>query len=131
MLTIAASKGWEVQCADITRAFLQTEDLDREVYVIPPPEAQIPNNKVWKLKRAVYGLIDASRGFFLNHSDKHKKFGFEALRMDPATFVMKRKGEPKAISASHVDDTNTIASKEDVKKIGEFVGKQFKCRACC
>ena len=28
MLTIAASKGWEIRCSDISRAFLQTEDIN-------------------------------------------------------------------------------------------------------
>ena len=46
--------------------------------------------------------------------------------MDPAAFVMKKKGKPRVISASHMDDTITIACREDVKKISEFVGKQFK-----
>ena len=53
MLTLAASKGLQVQCNDIQRAFLQTVGIDRDVYVQAPPEAQLPNGKVWKLKRAV------------------------------------------------------------------------------
>ena len=39
MLTLAITKGWTIQCADITRAFLQTEQITRDVFVIPPKEA--------------------------------------------------------------------------------------------
>jgi len=126
MLTIAASKGWEVTCSDISRAFLQTEDISRDVYVLPPPEANVRRGKVWKLKRAAYGLIDSSRSFFLNHATKLQKFGFEALKMDPAGFVLKSKDDLEAISASHVDDEITVSDKDKSKKIKDFMSKHFK-----
>ena len=67
MLTEAVRKGWEVKSSDVTRAFLQTSEIDREVYVKPPIEAGLPGNKVWKLKRPAYGLIDAAHCFFINN----------------------------------------------------------------
>ena len=57
-------------------------------FVIPPKEAKVSLGKVWKLKRAAYGLIDFSRGFFLNQSSKLQQLGFEALQMDPASFIL-------------------------------------------
>ena len=33
--TLAAQYGWEVVTSDVTSAFLQSDQLDREVYVIP------------------------------------------------------------------------------------------------
>ena len=126
MLTIAASKGWEVQCSDVTRAFLQTEDIDREVYVIPPIEASVPSHKCWRLKRAAYGLLDASRGFFINHSNKLKKFGFEALKMDPAAFILKKDGELEACNANHVDDAANMSTLTKCKEIQDFMSKHFK-----
>ena len=76
MLALAATKNLNINCADIKRAFLQTEPISRDVYVKPPIEAQIPNNKCWKLKRSVYGLVDASRAFFLRHAKGLKELGF-------------------------------------------------------
>ena len=67
--------GRTISCSDVTRAFLQTEDLKRDIYVVPPIEAKIHASKCWKLKRAAYGLIDASRGFFLNYSKKLQGLG--------------------------------------------------------
>ena len=126
MLTIAKSKGWEIRCSDVSRAFLQTDEISREVLVIPPKEAKVSFGKVWKLKRAAYGLIDASRGFFLNHSSKLQKLGFEALQMDPATFILKENDNLKAISAAHVDDTITVAKKTKSEEIQNYMSKHFK-----
>ena len=61
MLAIANSKKWDIECSDITRAFLQTEDLSRDIFVQPPLEVSLKKGKVWRLKRSGYGLIDASR----------------------------------------------------------------------
>ena len=44
---------------DIKTAFLQGEELTCEVYIIPPKELRRPGI-VWRLKKFVYGLIDAS-----------------------------------------------------------------------
>ena len=126
MLTLAVTNGWEIKCSDISRAFLQTDDIKRDVFVIPPKEARVGRGKVWKLKRAAYGLLDASRGFFLNHSSKLQQQGFEALKMDPATFILKEDDELIAMNAAHVDDTITIAEKEKGEEIAEFMSKHFK-----
>ena len=125
MLTIAASKGWEISCSDVTRAFLQTEDLRRDIYVIPPIEAKVPANKCWKLKRAAYGLIDASRGFFLNYSKKLQNLGFEALKMDPAAFILKSKGSLEALNACHVDDSIGMATGSKLEEIQKNMSQHF------
>ena len=126
MLTIAKSKGWKIRCSDISRAFLQTENITRDVFVIPPKEAKVSLGKVWKLRRAAYGLIDSSRGFFLNHSSKLQQLGFEALQMDPASFILKDNDDLKAISAAHVDDTITVAEKKKSEEIQNHMSAQFK-----
>ena len=66
LLNEAVRRDWEVGSSDVTRAFLQTSDINRQVYVIPPPEAEVPAGKVWLLKRLAYGLIDAANSFYLN-----------------------------------------------------------------
>jgi hypothetical protein len=44
---------------DVSTAFLQGMPLDRLVYVVPPPQVTSPPGLVWKLRQALYGLIDA------------------------------------------------------------------------
>ena len=60
LLTLAASKNWEIQIMDIKSAFLQGKDISRDVYISPPKESDTPKGKIWKLKKTLYGLIDAA-----------------------------------------------------------------------
>jgi len=48
MIAIAANEGWGLRSIDISAAFLQGREMDREVYVQPPPEIAMPGT-VWKL----------------------------------------------------------------------------------
>ena len=70
LLTVAASKGWKIRCSDVTRAFLQSAEIKRDVHVKPPKEADVKKGFCWKLEKTVYGLKDATRGFYLNQGDK-------------------------------------------------------------
>ena len=86
MLVEAIRKGWDINSSDVTRAFLQTSEIDRNVYVKPPIEAGVPENKVWRLKKPAYGLIDAAHSFFINFADSLIKLGCETCNLDNATF---------------------------------------------
>ena len=44
--------------------YLQTNKLDREVFVRPPDDIK-KEGKIWKLLKPFYGLDDASRKFYL------------------------------------------------------------------
>ena len=41
IFTICASKSWKIHSIDISTAFLQGKSIDREVYVLPPAEANV------------------------------------------------------------------------------------------
>ena len=58
-LAIIATNKWELRSLDIKTAFLQGNKLSRDVY-LKPLEANCETNFVWKLKKCVYGLPDAS-----------------------------------------------------------------------
>ena len=64
LLTLAASKDWEIQTTDVKSAFLQGKNISRDVYISPPKESDTPKGKIWKLKKTLYGLIDAARQFY-------------------------------------------------------------------
>ena len=46
---IVTQKQWKLNTTDIKTAFLQGDELDREVYLYPPKEAN--TNRIWKLKK--------------------------------------------------------------------------------
>ena len=100
---------------DVHRAFLQTEDISRTVYIKPPVEAGLPPNKGWLLKRAVYGLVDPSRAYFVTHAKELKELGMYPLQFDPANFVKHKEGEFEAAYAAHVDECFAVGGKKTLK----------------
>ena len=62
-LTLIAAQKWKVNSLDVKTAFLQGRAIDRDIYVRPPKEAD--TTMIWKLKKTVYGLNDASRSWYL------------------------------------------------------------------
>ena len=63
--TIAAKEKWEIKSSDVTCAFLQGVDIERDVFLLPPKERRVPG-MLWKLLKPVYGLVDAPRGWLLD-----------------------------------------------------------------
>ena len=133
MLIEAVRQGWEISSSDVTRAFLQTSEIDRNVYVRPPLEAGVPDNKVWKLKRPAYGLIDAAHSFFINHAESIISLGCEPCKMDNATYYYfndgSRPGDEErhlgGIVGSHIDDSLSVSDDNMRKKVLENMKKKF------
>ena len=60
------NEGFKMASVDITGAFLQSEKIDREIFVRPPPDIRKSNpGIIWKLNKPLYGLDDACRRFYL------------------------------------------------------------------
>lgn len=77
IIGLAASKGWEIHHLDVKTAFLHG-DLKEEVYVSQPQGFIVKGqeNKVYRLKKALYGLRQAPRAWNvkLNHILRGLKF---------------------------------------------------------
>lgn len=104
ILSIVASMGWTLKTTDIKSAFLQGKEMDREVYITPPREANVPDGKIWKLLHCLYGLNDAARHFYQSVVETLKNLGCNCSSLDPALFFFRRDGKLEGIVASHVDD---------------------------
>ena len=103
-LSIAASKGWTIKSTDIKSAFLQSDEIDRVVYLKPPREASC-KNKVWRLKKSLYGLNDAARQFFVSLTNELNRLGCKQSVLDPTLHFMTGKNNtPIGIILTHVDD---------------------------
>ena len=64
IMAISAAVHWEIKTTDSKSAFLQGQEIDREVFLTPPKEAGCSAGVLWKLKRCLYGLNDAARQFY-------------------------------------------------------------------
>ena len=52
MLALTAQKQWKLNAIDIKAAFLQGDEIDRELFVIPPKEANTTN--IWRIKMYIW-----------------------------------------------------------------------------
>ena len=99
---VAASNKWTVKVLDIKSAFLQGRDIDREVYVKPPVEAG--KGIVWRLKKTIYGLNDASRKWYLRIKGSLEKYGAKMSIYDEALFFYYQEKVLSGLVCLHVDD---------------------------
>lgn len=103
-MSIMASKGWRCKSIDIKAAFLQGNKIEREVFLVPPKEAECPKGTLWKLKKCVYGLNDAARSWYFTVRTFLVKLGCTQLKTDPASFYWYNDGELSGVFIMHVDD---------------------------
>ena len=75
--------------ADIKLAFLQGKALDRDVYLMPPKEAGAHDVKLWKFKRCLHGLNDATTQFYNSVVEVLKNLNCRQHSLDPSLFYMK------------------------------------------
>ena len=101
-LTLMASKQWKCMSLDVKSAFLQSSQLERDIFLVPPKEAN--TNKLWKLNKAVYGLNEASRKWYHRLSEELLKLGMKKSRYDEALFYWKKNDVLEGIITIHVDD---------------------------
>ncbi len=118
-LTIFSSKTWNVRTMDVKQAFLQSDELQRAVYVIPPKEADLSPETIWRLKTAVYGLADASRQWcFTAKRDLIDELGLFQMKLEQAVFDgLDREGNLNGILLMHVDDFLYAGSEGFIKKV--------------
>ena len=84
-LTIISSFSWYLNSIDIKTAILQGKEMECTVYLKPPKEAE--TNKVWRLKKCVYGLADASRYWYLHLKDVLINLGATVCNVDQRMFL--------------------------------------------
>ncbi|XP_076956395.1 uncharacterized protein LOC143631538 [Bidens hawaiensis] len=103
-LAYAASKNIRVFQLDVKSAFLNGK-IDEEVYVAQPPGFEDPMypNRVYKLKKALYGLHQAPRAWYDELSNHLLENGFKRGAIDK-TFFYKRKGSDLLMLQVYVDD---------------------------
>ena len=102
-LALSANEGFEVKTLDVTTAFLQGNPLDRDIYIEPPPE-KADSSIVWKLKKACYGLYDASRRWYMAVRETLLSMGMKSVTGDDAFFYLNKKGKLHGLCVLHVDD---------------------------
>ncbi|CAC5364881.1 unnamed protein product [Mytilus coruscus] len=104
VLAILAQRGWKTRTMDIKTAFLQGAEIERKIYVKPPIEAQC-KDIIWKLRKCVYGLSDASLSWYNRVKEVLEQCKVSVSKVDPAVFFWKNnKRQREGVLTCHVDD---------------------------
>ena len=102
MTCIVASYKWQIKSIDVKQAFLQGRNLERNVLLRPPPEAC--TNKLWQLRKCIYGLADAPREFYLRLREELVQLGLTPCPADQGLFMWFPGDDLCGILICHVDD---------------------------
>lgn len=118
LLCLGLQLGMDIDHLDVTTAFLNGE-LKEEVYLEQPEGYILGKNKVCKLKRAIYGLKQASRVWYEKIHSILLNLDFNPLICTPCVYS-KTKGDTKLIVCVYVDDilllSNNCVDKLKLKK---------------
>lgn len=103
---------------DVTTAFLNG-NLEETVYMQPPPNLSL-KGKVLKLKRAIYGLKQSARAWYMKVDECLQKLNYKKSQHEPCLFVSETK---KTYIALFVDDFFVFST--CAIEVGNF-----KCELC-
>ncbi|KAL1221943.1 Retrovirus-related Pol polyprotein from transposon TNT 1-94 [Cardamine amara subsp. amara] len=118
ILSIATNLCWNIWQMDVKNAFLQGE-LKEEVYMVTPEGVNIGDNKVCKLKKAIYGLKQSPRAWYHKLSGCLLKNGFRRSEADHTLFTTRGENGIVAVLV-YVDDI--IVTGDDVEGIKRTKG---------
>ena len=109
LLALAHHRGYHVNYADVTTAFLYSP-LDEEIYIVQPPGYSDGTSGVLKLNKALYGLKQAPLMWFKELSSTLiDVLGFDKVNDTNSLFV-KRHNEMLCFIVVYVDDILIISS---------------------
>ena len=87
LMAVAASSNFKLASVNNRAAFLQSRTLERDVFVEPPPDIK-KQAVIWKLKKPLYGLYDASRKFWLRVKNMLMAIGLKVMEGDEAFYYL-------------------------------------------
>ena len=118
---VATNQEFSLRSIDIRAAFLQARELDREVYLLPPSDLR-EEGMLWKLKKPLYGLNDASRKFWLRVKKAFADFGLRRIEGDEALYFKRdEEGRLEGMISTHVDDFNMAGTDNFLETITEKI----------
>eukprot|EP00961_Rhodomonas_salina_P220478 2980702-Rhodomonas_salina.1 len=95
IVALAATNGGSIKQSDVKTVYLNAE-LDKPIHLEPPAGLCVPQGKLWKLRRTVYGLGSAGRLWWQLFAQKNKDFGrdfgegMQVVTDDECSYVVRR-----------------------------------------
>ena len=129
ILSLAIEHQWTINQLDVKNTFLHG-DLREEVYMEQPTgyAEGNPTKYVCRLKRAIYGLKQASRSWFDNFSLEIQKYSFKKSLLDHSLFIFKNQ-DTITLLLIYVDDIIiTGSSNEHIEEVKHLLNQRFKMK---
>jgi hypothetical protein len=127
LLSLAAKLNLEAHHLDIETAFLNGV-LDEEIYMKAPDGLDTGSNGIWRLKKSLYGLKQASHVWNKLLDSTLKRLGFERCNKDTCVYLYRSKTD-FIILAVHVDDMLIVSnSKSSLAEMKLSLGRHFKVK---
>ncbi|KAJ9552015.1 hypothetical protein OSB04_016060 [Centaurea solstitialis] len=126
-LAFASFKRFKVYQMDVKSAFLYGK-IEEEVYVCQPPGFEDPKfpDKVYKLRKALYGLHQAPRAWYDTLSTYLLENQFDRGVIDKTLFIKKKESDLLLVQI-YVDDIIFGSTKEEMcKEFEDLMHKRFK-----
>ena len=123
-MAIAANNSFKLASVDIKAAFLQSRTLDRDVFMKPPPDIR-KEGIIWRLKKPLYGLDDASRKFWFQVKEVLREIGLKVMEGDEAFYYLHRDGELLGAVITHVDDFTLAGTENFIKEVLETISREL------
>ena len=134
LLKVAASRNWFLHQLDISNAFLNG-DLDEEIYMkIPDGYVErkgitLAKTDVFRLKKSIYGLKQATRQWFLKFSAALSRLGFTTGTSDHTLFLKSFADGHFLSVLVYVDDIIVAGSSAShSRQLIHDLSQQFKLR---
>jgi len=130
MIALGALENWHFEALDVKTVFLYST-LDEEVYM-KQPEGFISRgkeHKVLRLKKAIYGLKQASHSWWEELRSSMSQLGFVHTQSDAGVFVKTDKNGDKIIVIVYVDDALFASSNKKLalEEKAKFM-KKWECQ---
>lgn len=123
LFALAVVLDWFVHQMNFKTAFLNG-DLEKYVYMKPPRGWKLPEGKVWRVRKSLYGLKQSPRTWWNKLTTTLVSWGWRVGSFDPCVFI---KDEESLILCLWVDDILLFGSNEDnIKAFKKELSKAFK-----
>ncbi|RVW26375.1 Retrovirus-related Pol polyprotein from transposon TNT 1-94 [Vitis vinifera] len=130
LLSLAANLDWSLHQLDVKNAFLNG-DLEEEVYMDIPAGLETTSNfnKVYRLRKSLYGLKQSPRAWFERFTKVVKGYGSVQCQSDHTLFVKHFPEGKLAIIIVYVDDIILTGDHEEkIDLLKKLLTKEFEIK---
>ena len=116
LLSLATTSNWTLKSVDVTSAYLQSDNMTRDVFIKPPAYLK-RKDVLWKLNKPLYGLGDAGRRWYMSLTATLKNT-LQMSRIDKNVFFTTGDdGKLQGLLVIHVDDILITGDHNFYKKV--------------